>query len=190
LRSIARALGIDFEKLRHQMQRDNLHQKLEKLRAEFGDVMDEGERIEIFSGQAAVGAAILSDITTVPMLDSVPVSAHDLPGEGTVRCPLPPGVEIDAENSFAVWVTGEDMADDKVDEGDIVVVDFKTKARDGDVVLATVSGQPVLRKIYRRGKTTVLQASTEREESVIFLSKSDEFEILGRMVLCIKLFTP
>ena len=184
-RSIAEVLDMDFEGLHRQLQRDRLERRMQNLAAEFKDVLDE-------EGKANIGAAILvesSDIVTVPMLDSVPVRAHGWSEEGNRRYALPPDVKVDAENSFAVKVSDKNMAGDKVDEGDIIVVDSGAEARDGDVVLAIVGGEPLLRKIYHSGETVVLQASGDHAEPVVFLSQKDDFEIVGRMALCIKFFT-
>ncbi len=188
-RSIAEALEIDFEELHRQLQRDRLVRRREKFEAEFKDVFDEEKaddrRVHV------VGAATIVeslDIVTVPMLDSVPVNAHDWLAEGGRRYVLPPDAEVDAERSFAVRVIGKNMADDKVDEGDTVVIDSGAKVHDGDVVLAIVRGEPLLRRIYRTGKTTVLQASGDCSEPVVFLSRKDDFEIVGKLVLCVKFF--
>ena len=186
-RAIADVLEIDFEELHHQLQRDRLERKMKRLGAEFKEVLDGSET----SDQADVGAAILMEAPgaiVVPMLNFVPSSADDLSGKDTARYFLPPDMRIDPENSFAIRVSGENMIDDEVDEGDIIVVDCSANADDGDKVLAVVSGKPMLRKIYRRGETTVLQASGDSKEPVIFLSQKDDFEIVGRLALCTKVF--
>ena len=185
-RSIAEVLDMDFEKLHLQLQHDRLKRRMENMRMEFKDVLDEEE-----TGELLVAAAILVDspnVVAVPMLDSIPVSAHSWSGEGSAKYYLPPGIQVDAESSFAVAVTGRNMVDYTVDEGDIIVVDSSAKIQDNDVVLAVVKGAPMLRKIYRKGRTIVLQASAEHEEPVIFLSQKDDFEIVGRIMLCTRVF--
>ena len=157
------------------------------MRMEFKDVIgDEGT-----GESASVGAVIMvepPDVVAVPLLDSIPASAHSWSGEGSAKYYLPPGIHVDAENSFAVAVTGKNMADYNVDEGDIIVVDTNAKAQDNDIVLAVVKGTPMLRKIHRKGSTIVLQALAEHEEPVIFLSQKDDFEIVGRLMLYSKFF--
>ena len=186
-RSIAEVLEMDFEKLHLQLQYDRLERRMENMRMEFKDVIgDEGT-----GESASVGAVIMvepPDVVAVPLLDSIPASAHSWSGEGSAKYYLPPGIHVDAENSFAVAVTGKNMADYNVDEGDIIVVDTNAKAQDNDIVLAVVKGTPMLRKIHRKGSTIVLQALAEHEEPVIFLSQKDDFEIVGRLMLYSKFF--
>ncbi|MFC1714350.1 LexA family transcriptional regulator [Candidatus Poribacteria bacterium] len=186
-RSIAEALEMDFEELHHQLQRDRLVRRREKFEAEFKDVVDEEKKTDD-EQVYEVGYVGLMEFVIIPMLDSVPVSAHGWSAKGSKRYALPPDVQVDAERSFAVRVSGKNMADDKVDEGDLIVVDSGAKAHDGDVVLAIVKGEPLLRRIYRTGNTTVLQASGDCSEPVVFLSRKDDFEIVGKLVLCVKFF--
>jgi len=184
-RSIAEALDLDFEELHRQLQRDRLARRKEKYEAEFKEVLDEDKKTDE-EQVYGVGAAIaLTEFAVIPMLDSVPISAGAWSEEKGKRYALPHDAPIDAERSFAVRVSSRDMADDKVDEGDIIVVDTGAEVHDGDIVLAIVEGKPVLRRIYRTGKTTVLQASAE---PVVFLSQKDDFEVVGRLALCIKFF--
>lgn len=188
-RSIVEVLDMDFEELHRQLQHDRFERRVESLRMEFKEVFDEERTDDRRANVGAVTIVESPDIITVPMLDSVPVSAYGWSKEEGRRYALPPDVQVDAEKSFAVRVSGKNMADDKVDEGDIIVVDSGAEVADGDVVLAIVRGEALLRKIYRTGETTVLQASGGHEEPVIVLSQEDDLEIVGRMALCIKLFT-
>ena len=186
-RRIAEVLDMDFEELHRQLQRDRLLRRREKFEAEFKDVFDEEKKTDDEQVHS-VGNVSLMEFVIIPMLASVPVNAHDWLAEGGRRYALPPDAEVDAERSFAVRVIGKNMADDKVDEGDTVVIDSGAKVHDGDIVLAIVKEKPLLRRIYRTGNTTVLQASGDCAEPVVFLSRKDDFEIVGRLALCIKFF--
>ena len=181
-RAMAEVLDMDFEKLHRQLQKDRLKRRREKMGAAFKDVIDEEEK-------AVIGAVTLLDnIVTVPMLDSVPLSKNNWSAVEEARCAIPPDAPIGDESSFAVRVNSESMADDKIDEGDIVVVDTAAEIGDGNLVLAVVNRKPLLRKFFQTGETVVLQASGEYKEPVLFLSQEHDFEIIGRVALCIKFF--
>ena len=177
-RSIAEVLGIDFEELRRQLQIDKYNRQVERLEAGFREILE----------VANVAVKEISDMPAVPLLDFVPAGAPDQLEKKAKLYVLPPGVQVDTERSFALKVSGENMTDDKVDEGDIIVVDPSAEVRDDDRVLVILSGEPALRRIYQVGETIMLLSPESREEPVIFLSQKNDFEIVGRVALCIKHF--
>ena len=191
--SIAEVLGIDFQELRHQLQRDKLERRKEKLEAQFKDLVGEEEKIDVLSSDqpvhvvGAVGVQEIPDAIAVPLLDFIPLGEQDLSKEKADLYVLPPGIEVDVEKSFALKVSGEDMTDDEFGEGDIIVVDPTAEAQDEDIVLVVLAGKPVLRKIYRRGGMIVLQSSGGNAEPFI-LSPEDDFHVVGRVALYTRLF--
>ena len=191
--SIAEVLDIDFQELRHQLQRDKLERRKEKLEAQFKDLVGEEEKIDILPSDqpvhvvGAVGVQEIPDAIAVPLLDFIPLGEQDLSKEKADLYVLPPGIEVDVEKSFALKVSGEDMTDDEFGEGDIIVVDPAAEAQDEDIVLVVLGGKPVLRKIYRRGGMIVLQSSRGNAEPFI-LSPEDDFHIVGRVALYTRLF--
>ncbi len=191
--SIAEVLDIDFQELRHQLQRDKLERRKEKLETQFKDLVGEEEKIDVLPSDqpvhvvGAVGVQEIPDAIAVPLLDFIPLGEYDLSKEKADLYVLPPGIEVDVEKSFALKVGGEDMTDDEFGEGDIIVVDPAAEAQDEDIVLVVLAGKPVLRKIYRRGGMIVLQSSRGNAEPFI-LSPEDDFHIVGRVALYTRLF--
>jgi SOS-response transcriptional repressor LexA len=188
-RAMARVLDMDFETLHHQLQRDRLRRKQEHLMVEFKEVLEE-EEIDMSDGRSSVGAATLMEsagIIAIPLLDSVASVLRGQRRQEGRKYFLPPGIQVDAERAFALKVAERNMTDDVVDEGDIIVVDPGAEAQDGDRVLVILKGKPGLRRLYHRDKTIVLQS---QDEPILFLSPRDNFEIIGRMVLCNKIFAP
>jgi DNA polymerase V len=191
--SMAEVLDIDFQALRRQLQRDKLERRKEQLRAEFKDVLGEEEKIDVLPSDqpvhvvGAVGVQEIPDAIAVPLLDFIPLGEYDLSKEKSDLYVLPPGIQVDVEKSFALKVSGEDMTDGEIGEGDIIVVDPAAEAQDEDIVLVVLGGKPVLRKIYRRGGMIVLQSSGGNAEPFI-LSPEDDFHIVGRLALYTRLF--
>lgn len=190
-RSIAEELDTDFEELRRQLEIDKLSRQVRRLRAAFRRVLVKEREIHISGEVFQVGAAVLvgPDTMAVPLRDSIPSEAHDQSEEELEEYILPPGVQVDPERAFALKISGENMTDDEVDEGDIIVVDPSAEMQDGDRVVVVIGGEPILRRMYiSKGETIVLQSPGDREKPVIFLSERDEFKIMGRVVLLTRLF--
>ena len=193
-RSIAEVLEMDFEELRHQIQRDKLKRRKEHMKAEFKEVIDPEEKDDMLSSRetahtiGAVEMLEISGLITVPMLDFIPIGGQIPSKEDSELFILPPGVQVDTEKAFAIKVSGEDMTDDKVDEGNIIVVDPGTEARDAGRVLVILNGKPALRNVYRMGESIMFLSSDNREEPAVFPVKGGDFEIVGRVVMCVKFF--
>jgi SOS-response transcriptional repressor LexA len=194
-RAIAEELEIDFQKLRRQLQLDKLNRRVGRLRAGFKRILGQAEEIDIpFSDEPifVVGHVGITEeavvVRAIPLLNSISASADDRSKEGTQPYILPPGVQVDTERAFALKISGENMTDDEVDEGDIIVVDPDAEVQDDDKVLVILKGEPALRRIYRTGDTVVLQWQGNHNAPVVFLSQEDDFKIVGRVVLYTKLF--
>lgn len=56
---------------------------------------------------------------------------------------------------FVLKVRGESMIDDGIHDGDLVVVQRTTEAKDGEMVVALVDGEVTLKKLYRQAPNTV-----------------------------------
>jgi len=57
---------------------------------------------------------------------------------------------VNDPNTYALQVRGESMVDDHICDGDYVLVERATDARDGDIVVALVDGvETTLKRIYR-----------------------------------------
>ena len=93
---------------------------------------------------------------------------------------------VDAGNSFALRVTKQELVDDKVDKGDIIVVDTVALLHDGDRALVMLNGELSLKRIYRKGNTVALLSQKGHIGPVTFVSPTDTLEIIGRLVVCTK----
>lgn len=187
-RAIAGVLELDFEELRHQLQRDKLERRKEHMKAEFREVLDEGEDVEIKPSEKTLSVGGVTALAAVPLLDFIPIGGQIPSEENAEMYVLPPGVQVDTERAFALKVSGEDMTDDKVDEGDIIVVDPGTEAREAGKVLVILNGKPALKNVYRMGENIMFLSPENREEPAVFSSKDGDFEIIGRVALCVKRF--
>jgi len=61
------------------------------------------------------------------------------------------------DRSFLLRVKGTSMVEDHICDGDLVLVESRNSARDGEIVVAVVDGEVTLKRIYRAGRRIRLQ---------------------------------
>jgi repressor LexA len=88
-----------------------------------------------------------NDLQTVPLLGTVsagePIDIYELAEE----------LELPAswvsKNTFALRVRGDSMIDDHIQDGDVIIVEQRTYADNGETVVARINGeQATLKKLY------------------------------------------
>ncbi|HXV37259.1 MAG TPA: transcriptional repressor LexA [Myxococcota bacterium] len=83
--------------------------------------------------------------------------------------------------SFALRVRGNSMIDEQIRDGDYVVVESRSEARDGETVVALIRGEEAtLKKFYRRGASVRLQPANAAMDEIVV--PADEVEVRG--VVC------
>lgn len=120
-------------------------------------------------------------------------SAVDLPLYGTVAAGSPiesypddervsvPSDFLRSGEHYVLRVRGDSMIDDGVHDGDQVVVQRTQTAADGQMVVALVSGEVTLKRIYRDNPATVrLQPSNPAVP--VLIAPAREVEIQGLVV--------
>jgi repressor LexA len=83
-----------------------------------------------------------------------------------------------AARSFALYVRGVSMTDDGIDTGDLVVVEQRPTAENGETVVARIDGYGVtLKRFYRELDGIRLQPANDAMDPLVFVES--EVEILG-----------
>jgi len=125
--------------------------------------------------------------------ESGPPAAVDLPLFGAVAAGSPiesfpddERVSVPAEflrsgDHYVLVVRGESMIEDGVHDGDLVVVQRTRTAADGEMVVALVSGEVTLKRIFRDNAPTVRLQPSNPAVPVI-LAPAAEVEIQGLVV--------
>jgi repressor LexA len=116
---------------------------------------------------------------SVEPVDAVPDGAGgggvELPLLGVVAAGAPiEAIEVDERievpremvrrqtESFVLRVRGDSMIDEHIQDGDYVVVESRSEARNGETVVALVRGdEATLKKFYRRGPRVVLEPANQ-----------------------------
>lgn len=141
------------------------------------------------------GIELASGIDQPNMVHTQLDAAYKLPIRGTVaagvpldveemndeRYPVPAELVRDAEETFVLRVRGDSMIDDGIHEGDLLVVERRKTARNGQVVVALVNGhETTVKRFFSEGKTIRLQPANDAMEPIHVMAK--DLEIQGLVV--------
>jgi repressor LexA len=89
-------------------------------------------------------------------------------------------------NTFALEVRGQSMIDDHICDGDMILLERVTQARDGDIVVALVSGnETTLKRSYREGSDMVrLQPANAALKPIVVPAR--DVQIQGRLLAVLR----
>jgi len=92
----------------------------------------------------------------------------------TVRIPA----DMVRKNTYALRVRGHSMIDDNIQEGDIIVIEKRVSAENGQTVVAMINGEHVtLKKFYIERDGIRLQPANPEMAPIIL--KNQDVQILG-----------
>ena len=103
----------------------------------------------------------------IPILGRIaagaPIEAIEDPEPLDLRDLIPPGREV-----YALRVQGESMIEDAIADGDLVLVERRQEARDGETVVAVLpDGETTLKRFYREGNQIRLQPANQTMQPLI-----------------------
>ena len=88
-------------------------------------------------------------------------------------------------NTFALEVRGNSMIDDHICDGDLILLERVTQARDGDIVVALVAGsETTLKRFYREGDTVRLQPANAALKPIVVPAR--DVQIQGRLLAVLR----
>lgn len=126
--------------------------------------------LQIAARPAAVGRS-----TTLPILGSIaagaPIEALEAPEELDLAQLTPPGSEC-----YALRVRGDSMIDDGIHDGDLVLVERRADARNGQIVVAVLPDETAtLKRIYKeQGRIRLQPANAAMKPRIV-----DDVEVRG-----------
>jgi repressor LexA len=104
---------------------------------------------------------------TLPLLGVVAAGAPIEPIEVEERITVPADLVRRPDACFALRVRGDSMIDEQIRDGDLVVVERRSEARDGDTVVAVLRGEEAtLKRFQRRGATVRLVPANARMKPI------------------------
>ena len=82
------------------------------------------------------------------------------------------------KNTYALKVTGHSMIDDNIQDGDVIIVEKRESAENGQSVVALINGEQVtLKKFYIEADGIRLQPANPDMEAILL--KNEEVQVLG-----------
>jgi len=115
---------------------------------------------------------------SLPVLGKIaagaPIETIEEPEQLNFADLVPEGKDV-----YALEVEGESMIEDAIANGDIVLIERRQSARDGETVVAVLpDGDATLKRFYREGKQFRLQPANSSMSPIIV----DEVEIRGVVI--------
>lgn len=125
------------------------------------------------------------DLVEIPLLGNITAGNPIERVEHHQRVKVP--ANMVRKNSYALKVTGHSMIDDNIQDGDIIIVEKREWAENGQSVVALINGEQVtLKKFYIDGDGIRLQpANTEMKPIRL---KNEEVQVLGVVTGVIRAF--
>ena len=105
--------------------------------------------------------------TRLPILGRIaagqPIEVVESAEELDLQDWIPPGGDV-----YALRVHGESMIDDSIRDGDIVLVERRSEARNGETVVAVLPGEETtLKRYYREGTSIRLQPANPKMRPIV-----------------------
>ena len=124
------------------------------------------ENVDVFS----------EELSELPLLGYVTAGEPVLLSEENEKVAVPSSMV--RTNSYALRVRGHSMIDDNIEDGDLVVIEKRQTACNGESVVAMINGETVtLKKFYVEKDGIRLQPANPTMEPIYL--KNEEVQILG-----------
>jgi repressor LexA len=108
-----------------------------------------------------------SGLVSLPLLGTVAAGMPIEAVEVTETIDVPRALVSKRGESFVLRVSGDSMIDDQICDGDFVIVESRSEARDGDTVVALVGGSDVtLKRLYRDGPKVRLEPANAALDAI------------------------
>ena len=89
-------------------------------------------------------------------------------------------------NTYALQVRGESMIDDHICDGDYVLIERASEARDGEIVVALVNGsETTLKRLYHEGSDQVRLQPANSSMQPIYVPRSS-VEVQGKVLAVLR----
>ncbi len=120
----------------------------------------------------------------VPLLGIVAAGAPIEPVEMTDSLAVPEEL-VRGKDTFVLKVKGDSMIDEQIRDGDLILVQPRSTAENGETVVALVGGEATVKKFYREdGEKIRLQPANDRIKPI--LASENQVEIRGVVVAVIR----
>jgi len=117
-----------------------------------------------------------TDMVEIPLLGNITAGQPIERIENADRVKVP--TSMVRKNTYALKVQGHSMIDDNIQDGDIIIVEKRLTAENGQSVVALINNEQVtLKKFYIEADGIRLQPANQDMEPIIL--KNEEVQVLG-----------
>lgn len=131
----------------------------------------------------AAGMAELDDPDSLPLVGTIAAGRPIEALENTERIGVPPQLRTNGE-CFVLRVRGDSMIDDGIHDGDWVVIERRSHARNGEVVVALIDrSEATLKRIEQHPDRVVLHPANSTMAPIIYAPHRVEIQgvVVGQM---------
>lgn len=135
--------------------------------------------------------AALTSRLQLPFYTSVVRAGFPSPAENYVErvCDLNDLCVTNPEATYFVRVTGDSMQGDRIEPGDVLIVDCSREATDGKIAVVWLNGEHTVKRIHYAGGNVggmvVLMPSNPNYDP-IYVHEGDDFRIFGVVTFIIQ----
>lgn len=97
-------------------------------------------------------------------------------------------LDINAPQTYLARAQGDSMIDAGIFDGDILVVDRSMDAVSGQIVIAALNGEALVKRLFKRSGATILQAENPRYRPR-YIMEGDELDVWGVVVASLRRHT-
>ena len=127
----------------------------------------------------------LSTLVEIPLLGSITAGKPIERVEEDERIKVP--ANMVRKDTYALKVSGTSMIDDNIQDGDIIIIEKKQSAENGQSVVALINDEQVtLKKFYIEADGIRLQPANPEMEPILL--KHEEVQVLGVVTGVIRQF--
>ncbi len=122
---------------------------------------------------------------SLPILGTVaagsPIEAIEPDAASAETFTVPADMIPSSKNHFVLRVRGDSMIDDQICDGDLVIIEGRHEARNGETVVALIDGtEATLKRFYRDGSEVKLVPANSSMESMVFHAANVEIRGIVR----------
>lgn len=127
----------------------------------------------------------LSELIEIPLLGKITAGKPIERVEDDERIKVP--ANMVRKDTYALKVSGHSMIDDNIQDGDIIIVEKRLSAENGQSVVALINNEQVtLKKFYIEADGIRLQPANPEMEPILL--KNEEVQVLGVVTGVIRKF--
>ncbi len=127
----------------------------------------------------------LSNLVSIPLLGKITAGKPIERIEDNEQIKVP--ANMVRKDTYALKVCGHSMIDDNIQDGDIVIIEKKMSAENGQSVVALINNEQVtLKKFYIEADGIRLQPANPDMDAILL--KNEEVEVLGVVTGVIRQF--